>query len=59
MPPRDFDVFEKRALKKVRDELMDGDLVVPDAELMPFLEWLINTFGEKVKEEVKGDRPPF
>lgn len=59
MPPREFDVFEKRALKAVRDELMEGDLVVPDAELLPFLEWLINTFGEKVKEEVKGDKPPF
>lgn len=59
MPPREFDVFERRALTKVRAELMEGDLVVPDAELTTFLEWLINTFGEKVKEEVKGDAPPF
>lgn len=59
MPPREFDVFEKRALAKVRAELMEGDLVVPDAELLPFLEWLINTFGDKIREEIDSGKPTF
>ncbi|MFG1340387.1 hypothetical protein [Xanthobacter autotrophicus] len=59
MMQREFYKYERRALEKVRAELMEGDLVVPDTELINFLEWLINTFGEKIREELDSGKPPF
>lgn len=59
MMQREFYKYEQRALEKVRAELMEGDLVVPDADLITFLEWLINTFGEKIREELDSGKPPF
>lgn len=56
---REFYVYEKRALEAVRKELMEGDLIVPDGELITFLEWLVNTFGDKIREELDRGKPPF
>ena len=56
---REFNAFEKRALERVRAELMEGDLVVPDAELMQFLEWLVNSFGEEIRREIDSGKAPF
>ena len=59
MPTKEFDVFEKRALQKVRDQLVEGDLVVPDGEVMTFLEWLVNDFAEAIRKEIDSGKPPF
>lgn len=56
---QEFGVFEKRALARVREQLPEGDFVVPDAELIEFLEWLINTFGEEIRKEIDSGKPPF
>lgn len=59
MPAKDLSIVEKNALEAVRKMLPDEALTVSSPDIVPFLEWLIQQFGEKIREEVHSGRPPF
>lgn len=59
MDKKTLDAFERRILDRVRTQLQDGDLDVPATEIVPFLEWLITTYGEEIRKELDNGGPPF
>lgn len=59
MTQRAFDVFEGRAIDALREQIGEGDLVVPAEELPIFLRWLIREFGEQVRAEIDSGKAPF
>ena len=54
-----LDAYERRALESVRAQLQDGDLDVPASEILPFLEWLITTYGEEIRKDIDNGGAPF
>lgn len=53
-----FDTHERAAIEKVAAKLPAEDFNVPAEELPRFVEWLIEDFGDELRQEL-AETPPF
>jgi ribosomal protein L37AE/L43A len=57
--PKEFDIFEDRALARIAAKLPPTDFNFPASELPAFLKWMIDDFGEEIRKEIESGKAPF
>jgi hypothetical protein len=57
--PKQLDIIEQRALKRVADNLPKDQFNFPPEELPLFVKWVIADFGDAIRAEIESGKAPF
>lgn len=56
---KELDVFEQRACEQVAELCGTSQITLNKDELPAFVQWAVKEFGEAVRKEIEGGKPPF
>lgn len=59
MSAKTLDSFERMAIDEVAKIMPQGEVVIDDHHKPDLIEWIIQTFGEKIRELIENDKAPF